>query len=888
METRRPRYHALLIAGRFAGRAGREAPPMLRMLGRIGEALLAAGAGWRITRLDPHGAGDAMVTPANAERALRGIERDAPDVALVVAAGSIVVMADGEPALLTDRAWGESALSGEGAIPLAMLRAAHRASHLIIIVAGWSIEPPARDATARWLAVVETRRPTDLVAVGADARVIEALHGGLVGGAIDGATGTITVASLGEHLARRVPSLAIASSSHAMELGRPPIAASTLRSRSSATMLEPDDLTGTTLPGRFRLDARLAGGGFGTVYRAKQLAVARDVAVKVLHGDLDASSSAGRLFVHEIQSVGRIDHPNVVRIHHADITPEGRPFFAMELLDGRDLEQIIASEGRLSIERAVALGRQLLLGLGAAHAAGLVHADIKPANAVIVAGQAGERLVLVDFGLSRLHVAESASLSVGGTPAYMAPEQLSDERIDARSDLFSTALVLVTLLTGWRRRTQDELVPPLEDVASPALREVLRRALALDPDARYQTALEMEDALAAAIATSSVPTPPPRRRIAPYVALGIAAVAGTVALTVFGRDASRQTAAQPAPASSTTEMPDFPARPTIVVGGSGTLLWGFFAPLASFLEISGELVIPITSQNDVGSGGALNALRAGTFDIALLSRRAAPDTLADARAAGKVLVEVAIGFDETALFVHRDNPIRSIDVADLRAHLCCGDGELLRPFSWAELGAATKPLSTEPVSWIAFGRTPDRKREVTTATLALADEWLCAPARLCASDIDPVIQANEVLPTLVKDARVLALSSRSFATDQVAAVVIRDREHHTRLDGRKAFWIYALVDAQAPIPPSICRLFRVVLDPSVAERLSTIGKAAGLPDALRVRQRAALGLDDGTCGVEPATSLADADHRVLSPIGDELEVPARWIPDVSSGGDRNR
>lgn len=858
---------------------------MLRMLGRIGEALLAAGAGWRITRLDPHGAGDAMVTPANAERALRGIDRDAPDVALVVAAGSIVVMADGEPALLTDRAWGESALSGEGAIPLAMLRAAHRASHLIIIVAGWSIEPPARDATARWLAVVETRRATDLVAVGADAQVIEALHGGLAGGAIDDATGTITLASLGEHLARRVPSLAIASSSHAVELGRPSLAASTLRSRSVATKLEPDDLTGTTLPGRFRLDARLAGGGFGTVYRAKQLAVARDVAVKVLHGDLDASSSAGRLFVHEIQSVGRIDHPNVVRIHHADITPEGRPFFAMELLDGHDLEQIIARDGRLPIERAVALGRQLLLGLGAAHAAGLVHADIKPANAVIVPGRAGERLVLVDFGLSRLHVAESASLSVGGTPAYMAPEQLNDERIDARSDLFSTALVLVTLLTGWRRRTQEELVPPLEDIAPPAVQDVLRRALALDPEARYQTALEMEAALAAAVA---VPARPRRRRTVPYVALGIAAVAGTLAVAVLRRDAPRQTAAQPAPASSTTEMPDFPARPTIVVGGSGTLLWGFFAPLASFLEISGELVIPITSQNDVGSGGALNALRAGTFDIALLSRRAAPDTLADARAAGKVLVEVAIGFDETALFVHRDNPIRSIDVADLRAHLCCRDGEFLRPVSWADLGATTKPLSTQAVSWIAFGRTPDRKREVTTATLALADEWLCAPGRLCASDIDPIIQANEVLPTLVKDARVLALSSRSFATDQVAAVAIRDREHHTVLDGRKAFWIYALVDARAPIPPPICRLFRVVLDPSVAERLGTIGKAAGLPDPVRLRQRAALGLDDGTCGVTPATTLADADRRILSPIADDLEVPTRWIPDVSSGADRNR
>jgi hypothetical protein len=610
------------------------------------------------------------------------------------------------------------------------------------------------------------------------------------------------------------------------------------------------------------------------VYRARQLAVARDVAVKVLHGDVDASSSGGRLFVHEIQSVGRLDHPNVVRIYHADITQGGRPFFAMELLDGRDLEQVIETEGRLPAERAIELVRQLLGGLGAAHAADLVHADIKPANAVIVAGRDGERVVLVDFGLSRLRVADSASLSVGGTPAYMAPEQLNNDRIDARSDLFSAALVLVTLLTGWRRRAKDELVPPLDDIERPALRVVLQRALAIDPAERFHSAAELEAALAGALSTGS-----PRARrppILPIAALVLAAVVGTVAIASFRRHSS---SAPPAPASSTTVMPNFPDRPTIVVGGSGTLLWGFFAPLASFLEISGELVIPITSQNDVGSGGALNALRSGTFDVALLSRRAAPDTLADARGSGKVLVEVAIGFDETALFVRHDNPLRAIDIAALRAHLCCRESETLRPFTWAEVGAVEEPLASAYVSWVAFGRTPERTREITTATLALADEWLCAPARLCASDIDPIVQANEVLPTLVKDTHVLALSSRSFATEQVTAVKIVDREHRTRLDGRKAFWIYALVNADASMPAQLCRFFRVVLDPSVAERLASIGKTAGLPDDLRLRQRAALGLDDKTCGTVPVKDLAPADHRLLSPIAEEVEVTTRWVPD---------
>src|SRR5439155_5952506 len=117
----------------------------------------------------------------------------------------------------------------------------------------------------------------------------------------------------------------------------------------------PDDLCGTVLPGRFRLDAIVARGTFGTVYRARQLAVDREVAVKVLHADIDPASEDGRLFVHEIRAVGRIDHAAVVRIHQADITPDGRLFYAMELLDGRDLQQL----GQVGKDRAIELVRQL-------------------------------------------------------------------------------------------------------------------------------------------------------------------------------------------------------------------------------------------------------------------------------------------------------------------------------------------------------------------------------------------------------------------------------------------------------------------------------------------------------------------------------------------------
>src|SRR5262249_50366453 len=162
-----------------------------------------------------------------------------------------------------------------------------------------------------------------------------------------------------------------------------------------------DDLTGVVLPGRIRIERPLARGSFGVVYRGRQLAIDREVAVKVLHPGVDPASDDGRLFVQEIQSVGRIDHRHVVRIFHADVTPDGRLFFVMELLAGRDLQQIVDG-GTVGRDRAVELVRELLAGLGAVHDVGLVHADVKPANAFLAEGRDGERVVLLDFGLARL------------------------------------------------------------------------------------------------------------------------------------------------------------------------------------------------------------------------------------------------------------------------------------------------------------------------------------------------------------------------------------------------------------------------------------------------------------------------------------------------------
>jgi eukaryotic-like serine/threonine-protein kinase len=504
-----PQGMALLIAGASSPGAAR-GPSAVQALGRIGEALLATGAPWRIRRLSA-GAGERYAPDrANLKRFIDELVQPADVVILVVSAE--VTTAFGEPAIVTGDQHRD--YPSEATLPLSWVRGRLRAcaaERVLVLLSARHADDPAAGPDALGGACLEalgTTRAGDVVAIdaaGHGTRAIDALLAGLCGQALDARTGTVTLRSIGEHLARSVPQMALQASPASETLAVSPPLGGLWTVRASGAQRtaarrpaddEPHDLGGVVLPGRFQIEGALASGTFGTVYRARQLSVQRDVAVKVLHAGIDPTSEDGRLFVQEIQAVGRIDHTNVVRIHQADITPSGRLFFAMELLVGRDLQQIVNDEGVLPQDRAVALTRQLLAGLGAAHDAGLVHADVKPANAFVAAGRDGERVVLLDFGLARLRPPGRPAESAGGTPAYMAPEQLHDGRVDGRSDLFSAAMVLVTLLVGWRRTRADQIVPPLERIEDPALRVVLERALAPDPADRFQTAAELCDALA--------------------------------------------------------------------------------------------------------------------------------------------------------------------------------------------------------------------------------------------------------------------------------------------------------------------------------------------------------------------------------------------------------
>jgi serine/threonine-protein kinase len=280
--------------------------------------------------------------------------------------------------------------------------------------------------------------------------------------------------------------------------------------------------------GRYELIRVIGKGAMGLVYEGRDPNLDRRVAIKTISVENLSEQETAEYEVRfrtEARSAARLQHPNIVSIYDSDRDVD-MAYLVLELVDGLDLKQHLDKGQRYTLEQTAALMNDLLSALDYAHRQGIVHRDIKPANLLI---EASGRVKLTDFGVARIQDAGDATRTKGtlvGTLKYMAPEQLQGQRADARSDLFSAAVVLYQLLTGYRpfdggtdyEVMQKIMAAPLEPAStfnlhlSPSIDAVLAKALDKAPAKRYATAQEFNQAFQAAVQAASDLTITPAAR----------------------------------------------------------------------------------------------------------------------------------------------------------------------------------------------------------------------------------------------------------------------------------------------------------------------------------------------------------------------------------------
>ena len=280
---------------------------------------------------------------------------------------------------------------------------------------------------------------------------------------------------------------------------------------------------GTVVGKRYRIVSLLGRGAMGEVYRADDLKVAQQVALKFLPIHFAADADRMKRFVSEVRLARQISHPNVCRVYDIG-EADGRHYLSMEYIDGEDLASLLQRIGRLPHEKVVEIARQLCAGLAAAHDQGVLHRDLKPAN-IMIDGRGRARIA--DFGLAVTAQSRTAG-EIAGTPPYMAPEQIVGGILTVQTDIFALGLILHELLTGkrvfqtstlqQRRLTQRDAEVLARSATEadiyPPLKEVIARCLKQDPAARPASVRSVAaalpggaDPLAAALAAGEIPSP---------------------------------------------------------------------------------------------------------------------------------------------------------------------------------------------------------------------------------------------------------------------------------------------------------------------------------------------------------------------------------------------
>ncbi|WP_409330585.1 protein kinase domain-containing protein [Trujillonella humicola] len=379
--------------------------------------------------------------------------------------------------------------------------------------------------------------------------------------------------------------------------------------------------------GGYVVERRLGSGGMGAVYLARHPTLPRHVALKVLHTGLAATPGVRARFEREAELVSRLSHPNVVDVLDRG-TQDGLLWIAMQYVAGPDLATVLARDGAAPPERALAIVAAVGAALDHAHACGLVHRDVKPANVLLaVLPGGGERVVLTDFGIGQDTASSSVLTQTGevtASLAYAAPEQVSGGRVDSRADVYALGAVLFELLTGRRALTAETLPAALYAVVTapppdpravrpdlpPPITGVLARAMAKDPAHRYGSCAELVAAArgcwparapAAETAVGRFPPPPPpplpptvrpgrNRLVAGVVAAAVVAVLAVGLLVALAPWRTDSTAAESSPsatgAAGTTE-------------GAATGPWGEL----QFVVDDFPSLLPATPDGEGWAGG---------------------------------------------------------------------------------------------------------------------------------------------------------------------------------------------------------------------------------------------------------------------------------------------
>jgi eukaryotic-like serine/threonine-protein kinase len=269
-------------------------------------------------------------------------------------------------------------------------------------------------------------------------------------------------------------------------------------------------IVGDVIAGKYRIDGIAGEGGMGIVYEAEHVILRQRVALKALLPGTMSSPEAIQRFSVEASAIASITSDHVVRIMDAGSLANGAPYLVMEYLEGCDLSELLAQRGTLPAAEVVDIALQALEALSHAHAAHVIHRDLKPANLFVATSASGERIIkLVDFGISKAFNSNSDDHKVAGSPLYMSPEQLMNEPIDPRADLWSLGVVLYELLSGTPPfgGTFSELVgailakdpAPLREMVptiAPDLAEIVAKCLKRDRALRWTTTGELAHAIA--------------------------------------------------------------------------------------------------------------------------------------------------------------------------------------------------------------------------------------------------------------------------------------------------------------------------------------------------------------------------------------------------------